>query len=263
MNPPLDLTAVLPMIQLHADAQAPRECCGVVVRVADGGDGSLKYVPCRNLSHEQDQFAIDPTDAAQAEDDGEIVAYAHSHVYRSPQPTDADRAGIAKHGVPWIIVNHPVGSYTITEPVPFVAPLIGRAFVHGVHDCYGLVRDYYAQELHIALNDYPRRFGWWDSDDGPDLYRENFGREGFVEIHHGMLTSTALAMLRPHDLVLMRIRARRDNHMAVHIGDGVILHHLVDQLSRRETLQEHYQRRTTAILRHRSFIETIVEQEGA
>ncbi|WP_321941630.1 C40 family peptidase [Paraburkholderia tropica] len=256
MNVPVDLTAALPMIQLHADAEAPRECCGVIVRAADG---TLRYEPCRNLAHDVDQFVMDPADAARAEDSGEIVAYAHSHVFRSPQPTDADRAGIAKHGLPWVIVNTPVGSYTITEPQPFTAPLVGRTFVHGVHDCYGLVRDYYAQELGIALNDYPRRFGWWERDDGPDLYRENFGREGFVEIHRGMLTVAALALLQPHDLVLMRMGARRDNHMAVHVGNGVILHHLIDQLSRREALQEHYQRRATAILRHC----TLIEQEAS
>ncbi|WP_395066204.1 C40 family peptidase [Paraburkholderia silvatlantica] len=248
---PLDFTSVLPMIQLHADAEAPRECCGLVVRKPDG---ALQYMPCRNLAHEHDQFVIDPQDAAHAEDTGEVVAYAHSHVFVPPQPTDADRQSMARTGLPWIIVNHPLGSFTVNEPVPYLAPLVGRSFVHGVHDCYGIVRDYYEQELGIVLNDYPRAFGWWDHEEGPDLYRENFASEGFVPVHAGPLDASTLKVLRAHDLLLMRIRARRDNHMAVYIGGNAILHHLVDQLSRREVLQEFYQRRTTVVLRHRSLL---------
>lgn len=250
----IDFTPVLPLIRLHADTEAPRECCGVVVRYIDD---TLHYVPCRNLSHDHDQFMIDPVDAAHAEDTGEVVAYAHSHVFNPPEPTDADRASMAQMagtGLPWIIVNHPLGSYTINQPGAFVAPLVGRAFVHGVHDCYGIVRDYYATELGITLNDYPRVWGWWEHTDGPDLYRENFAREGFTVLHEGALDAAALKLLRPHDLILMRIRAPRDNHMAVYMGDGAILHHLIDQLSRREYLAEFYQRRASAILRHRAFM---------
>ncbi|CAB3681943.1 hypothetical protein R8871_02560 [Paraburkholderia graminis C4D1M] len=247
----LDFTSVLPLIQVHADAEAPRECCGLVVRRAND---TLAYMPCRNLARDADEFVIDPEDAAYAEDAGEIVAYAHSHVFVPPTPTDADRASMARTGLPWIIVNHPLGSFTINEPVPYLAPLIGRTFVHGVHDCYGIVRDWYALELDILLNDYPRYFGWWDSDDGPDLYRENFEREGFVVVREGTLDAAALDSLRENDLLLMRIRARRDNHMAIYMGGNVILHHLVDQLSRREALQEFYQRRTTAVLRHRALL---------
>jgi proteasome lid subunit RPN8/RPN11 len=245
----VDFTSVLPMIKLHADAEAPRESCGLVVRLADG---SLQYMPCRNLSHDHDQFVIDPEDAAHAEDTGEIAAYAHSHVFTAPEPTPADRTSMAKTGLPWIIVNHPLGSYTVNQPNDYIAPLIGRAFVHGVHDCYGVVRDYYATELGIWLNDYPRVWGWWERADGPDLYRENFAREGFSIVHEGSLDAEALRVLHPHDLILMRIRAPRDNHMAVYVGDGAILHHLIDQLSRREYLGEFYQRRASAILRHRA-----------
>jgi proteasome lid subunit RPN8/RPN11 len=250
-TPTIDFTRVLPFIQIHADAQAPRECCGLVVRRADG---ELQYVPCRNLSHERDQFVIDPVDAANAEDIGVPVAYAHSHVYTPPIPTDADRVDMARTGLPWIIVNHPVGSFTVNLPEPFVAPLVGRAFVHGVHDCYGLCRDYYAG-IGITLNDYPRVWGWWERNDGPDLYRENFAREGFVVVREGALDAGGLHELRPHDAILMRIRAPRDNHAAVYVGENVILHHLIDHLSRRETLGEFYQRHATAILRHRSLIE--------
>lgn len=237
-----DLASVVPLVRIHAEAEAPRECCGVVVAREDG---SPLYVACRNLARETEHFLIDAEDFAKAEDTGDVLAIAHSHPFMSPAPSSADLAGIERTRLPWLIVNHPTGAFTITHPSNYVAPLVGRAFVHGVHDCYALVRDYYAAHG-IALNDYPRYYGWWNEPDGPDLYRDNFGREGFVEVPR--------ETMREHDLVLMRIRARRDNHMAVYVGGGTILHHLIEQLSRREFYGEFFQRRTTAVLRHRAFL---------
>lgn len=244
----IDLSPVVPFVLIHAQAEEPRECCGVIVREA--GE-QITYIACRNIASERNQFVIDPTDYVRAAETGEIVAIAHSHILIPPTPTEADRTEIERSGLPWLIVNHPTGAYTVTVPAGYTAPLIGRPFVHGVHDCYGIVRDYFGS-IGVPLTDYPRTYGWWDATDGPDLYRDNFAAEGFIQIASGF--DDARDKLRPHDLILMNIRARRDNHMAVYLGDGVILHHLIDQLSRRETYQEFYQRRTTAVLRHRNFL---------
>ncbi|WP_429584243.1 C40 family peptidase [Paraburkholderia youngii] len=236
------IARVVPYVVIHADAEAPRECCGVVIAQPDG---EPLYIACHNIAPAAQHFMIDPQDYASAEDTGPVIAIAHSHVFVPPQPTDADLASIERTGLPWLIVNHPTGTHTITRPSGYVAPLLGRPFVHGVHDCYAIVRDYYATQG-IALNDYPRLYGWWNEPDGPDLYRENFAREGFVEVPR--------ETLREHDLILMNIRARRDNHMAVYLGRGVILHHLIEQPSRREFYGEFYQKRTTAVLRHRTLM---------
>ncbi|KXU94160.1 glycoside hydrolase [Caballeronia megalochromosomata] len=236
------LARVVPYVIIHANAEAPRECCGVVVLK----DADLVYVACRNIATDHEHFLIAGGDYARAEDTGRVMAIAHSHPYIAPEPSLADRIGIERTRLPWLIVNIPVGSFTITRPSGYKAPLLGRPFVHGVHDCYAIVRDWYAQHG-IDLRDYPRAFGWWDDPYGPDLYRDNFAKEGFVEVDRDHLQAG--------DLLLMNIRARRDNHMAVYLGNGVILHHLIGQVSRRETYQEFYQRRTTAALRHKVFMQ--------
>ncbi|MFL9933621.1 C40 family peptidase [Paraburkholderia sp. RL18-103-BIB-C] len=243
-----DLAALVPFVCIHAQAEAPRECCGVIVREAFG---ALTYLACTNLAQRTEHFIIDGADYARAEDTGEVVAIVHSHVYEPPEPSLADRTGIERSKLPWLIVNHPLGTHRVIRPEGFSAPLLGRPFVHGVHDCYALVRDYYATQG-VSLNDYPRSWGWWDDPQGPDLYRENFAIEGFVQIATGF--DDARAKLREHDLILMQIRAPRENHMAVYLGNSVILHHLIGQTSRREVYQEFYQRRTTAVLRHRAFM---------
>ncbi|TCK37969.1 proteasome lid subunit RPN8/RPN11 [Paraburkholderia sp. BL8N3] len=244
------LARLVPLILIHAQAEEPRECCGVVVLQSAGS----VYIACNNLAARSEHFIIDPACYASAEDSGLVVAIAHSHPYEPPEPSLADKAGIERTGLPWIIVNYPLGTFTITRPSGFTVGLLARPFVHGVHDCYALVRDYFAQQG-VQLADYARTYGWWNDATGPDLYRENFAREGFVQVDAGPMDADRLARLRPGDLLLMNIHAARDNHMAVYLGEGVILHHLIDQLSRREAYQEFYQRRTTAVLRHRSLME--------
>ncbi|WP_061175526.1 C40 family peptidase [Caballeronia pedi] len=244
------LAAVVPMVIIHAQAEEPRECCGVVVR----RDASLVYVACRNVATEHEHFVIDGNDYARAEDTGLVMAIAHSHPYQSPEPSLADRTGIERTGLPWLIVNVPTGHYTITRPSGFNAPLVGRPFVHGVHDCYSIVRDYYAEQG-VMLNDYPRAFGWWEQRGGPDLYRQNFAKEGFhIVLAHSPQTLDDYNRIKRNDLLLMNIRAAHDNHMAVYLGGGVMLHHLIGQASKREAYQEFYQRRTTAVLRHERFM---------
>jgi proteasome lid subunit RPN8/RPN11 len=249
------LAALVPYVRIHAEAEAPRECCGLAVEVA----GAPVYIACRNVAHRAEHFVIGGADYVRAEDTGTVCAIVHSHVYEPPIPSLADRTGIERTGLPWLIVNHPLGTYTITRPTGFTADLLARPFVHGVHDCYALVRDYFAT-LGIGLRDYARTYGWWDEAQGPDLYRANFEREGFVMIEPGPMDRVKLAVLQANDLILMNIRAQRENHMAVYLGGGVIMHHLIGTASRREAYQEFYQRRTTAILRHESFMKKPEEQ---
>ena len=228
---------VLAALRAHAAREAPRECCGLIIARA----GAHEYRPCRNLAADGNQFALDAADQAAAEDAGEVLAVCHSHPFANPAPSAADRAMCEATGLPWVIVNHPLGTVCEFAPAGYRAPLIGRQFVHGVHDCYSLIRDYYAAEIGIALPDFERADKWWLN--GGDLYRAHFAEAGFVEID---------AMdLRAHDVILMRIRAAVTNHGAVYLGENRMLQHLMDKLSGRAIYGGWYRRCTTHILRHR------------
>lgn len=230
-------TTLLPEILAHAEREQPRECCGLVVRLGK----ALNYRPCRNIAEGvRDQFTIAPEDYASAEDAGDVVMVVHSHVNLPAEPSAADIAGIEASGLPWLIVNWPTGAHTVTAPAGAVVPLEGREFVHGVHDCYGLVQDYY-RGLGIELRDYPRAPEWWLR--GENLYRENFEREGFVELPAGTPP-------REHDLLLMRVRSPVENHAAVYVGANVILHHVMGRLSCCEVYETFWRRQTSGVLRH-------------
>lgn len=171
----------------HAIAEYPRECVGVIVL----DHGQERYVACTNrAATPTEQFVLAAEDFARAEDIGEIVALVHSHPGGRAHPSDADRAMCECSGVPrWVIVSlgvQPSGAVDIDAwcefgPSGFVAPLIGRAFVHGVHDCYSIVRDWYRLERSIDLPDFERRDDWWD-DGRSSLYLANYRAAGFVDV---------------------------------------------------------------------------------
>ncbi len=229
---------ILDQIREHAAEQDTIECCGVVVVAR----GKAKYIRCNNISRNgRDTFIIDPRDYAAAEDQGEIRYIVHSHPYANPEPSEADRVGCAASGIPWLIMNHPVGHYRVLEPVAYEPPLIGRNFIHGVLDCYTLVADYYTRELSIDMPHFERNDDWWNS--GQNLYIDNFESAGFIAVYDAP---------RKHDAFLMQIRSPVPNHAAVYLGDEMILHHMYGRLSSRDIYGGYWQKATVVHLRHRS-----------
>lgn len=241
-------------ILAHAAAEAPRECCGLVLRTRGR---RLRYQPARNL-HEgaagEDRFVLDPQVWTDVDDAGaEPVAVVHSHPSASANPSMADRVMCERSGLPWVIVGWPSGAFVELQPDGWAAPLEGREFCFGVLDCYTLVQDWYARELAVELPDFARDDGFWERKTLPDgtaqepqdLYREGLAEAGF----------RVVATTEPQrgDGLLMRVASPEvDNHAAVYLGDGYMLHHLYGQLSRRERWDWPWQRRTMAIVRHRS-----------
>ena len=145
---------LLKKVQAHAEAEFPRECCGVVIRE----NGRRVYVPCRNDAQTpSEHFIINPEDQCAAEDRGEVVEIVHSHPNALATPSMADRVSCELHGVPWFILGWPGGDTATIKPEGYEAPLLEREFHHGILDCYALVRDWYAREWGIDLPNFPRR----------------------------------------------------------------------------------------------------------
>lgn len=232
-------TVIIAAVREHAAQHAPRECCGLIVVQ----HGYKKYIPCRNVSLSDAEFEIDADDYAAAEDAGEIVAVCHSHPFTSPEPSQADRVGCETSGLPWLIVNHPVGHYVEIKPEGYRAPLIGRTFCHGVLDCYTLVQDYYRERLGITLPNFYRKERWWEH--GGNLYLDGLESAGFW---------IASGPPIEHDMLLMRVRSEVPNHAAVYHLQGkrqLIMHHLQGRLSSRDVYGGWYQKNTTHVCRHK------------
>lgn len=225
-------------IKEHASKEYPRESCGLVIIFK----GKYKYIACKNLATQGNNFLLDPEDYAKAEDMGSIVKVVHSHPNLPPTPSQADLVGCEASGIPWIIVNWPVGSIYEFKPTNYKAPLIGREFSHGVLDCYTLIRDYYIEKLNIDLGYFFREEKWWDK--GKNLYLDNAESSNFVVVPEPKL----------HDILLMQIGSAVPNHAAIWLGDGTILHHQTGRLSSIDVYGGWYRKVTTHRFRHRSLL---------
>jgi len=157
----------------HAADEFPREACGLLI-VQKGRE---TYIPCRNIGVGTDQFVIHPEDYVRADRLGEIVGVFHSHPHLPADPSQADKVACEASGLPWFIVSYPSGQWHETQPSGYMAPLVGRAWAHGVLDCYSVIRDWYRAERGIDLPNFDRFDEWWKR--GQNLYLDNFGSAGF------------------------------------------------------------------------------------
>jgi proteasome lid subunit RPN8/RPN11 len=223
-------------IAYHAGTEYPREACGLIVH-----DGTqLLYVAGRNISNTPTQdFRLDPRDWIAAEAIGQVRAVVHSHPDASFAPSTADRAMIDAGHLPWVIISMPDAMMSVNYPSGRGTPLVGRQFIHGSLDCFTLLRDYYRYNLGIALPDVWHAYDWWQ--EGENLYLDHCTAAGFEQVESPRL----------HDVVLMKIASRVPNHVGIYTGDGRILHHMANQLSRHDTYGGIWQRATHGFYRHR------------
>lgn len=245
----MKLTAKLKKaIQTHAAEVYPGECCGVIV--------GKEYIPCRNISDNKDQFEIHHEDLAKAEDLGEIQAYVHSHPNASARASEIDLIQIELHQKPWVICAYPDVEFEVYEPCGYRAPLVGRNYIHGIQDCYSIVRDFYQRELDIQLIDFERQDLWWESKENKSLYLDGFGEAGFVEVSD----------MQYGDVLLCRVgRTEHVNHAVIWLGDqtelkseqtepcvgsSIILHHPYGRKSVREVFGSQWQERVEKVVRY-------------
>ena len=208
-------------IQQYAYKTYPLEACGVVAGGAAIELPNIAESPECDFKLSPDTFALYDVDAVW-----------HSHPDGPEEPSDADMSGQIQTAVPWILCcSYKDG--TASEPYMwgggYIPPLVGREFRHGPSgtddrgDCYALIKDWYKAERGAELPEFPRANGWWETDSS--MYIDHFKEVGFVE------TSGDIQI---GDVALMQINAPVINHAAVYIGDGLILQHLTNRLSRRD-----------------------------
>ena len=194
---------------------------------------------CRQVANVADDprsdFVVSKADLRKAYSET-LLAVVHSHPDGPECPSLADMRGQVASAVPWAIIpvrgGVPGQLFWFGDGSP-KAPLIGRGFRHGVTDCYSLIRDYYSEELGIALPEFPRAWQWWL--DGSQDYLDGFPKAGFVEIK--------AEDAKPGDVWLAMVKSKTPNHGGVLLNSGLVLHHpggagpyQPDQLSRKEPL---------------------------
>jgi cell wall-associated NlpC family hydrolase len=229
----------------HAVEVAPEECLGVIY------DG--KYIRLENAHPEpEDYFQMSTADAKKYVGDAKLEAVVHSHppekrivvqeavdpeeedtetveLYARMGPSAADMRQQMAMGIPWVLAafDPQTGQWKMFDwgDHTLDLPVLERPFVHGIEDCYTLIRKWYWQNQQIKLGDYPRDDFWWEPDheeDTPpdDLYMQNFAKEGFVRIHPEKPNDLEIG-----DVFLFKLGSKQYNHGGVYTGKGLIIHH--------------------------------------
>jgi proteasome lid subunit RPN8/RPN11 len=102
--------ALAEQIRHEAANAAPRECCGLIEGLRDGGRFRVTALhSARNLAMEADRFDIDPRDhlaaAKMARARGrQIIGCYHSHPGGAARPSQRDAAGAEEENFLWLIV---------------------------------------------------------------------------------------------------------------------------------------------------------------
>ena len=242
------LDALTGAMQQHAQACYPSEACGFVIAVGK----KAVFRPAANVAQDpRDQFVIDHRDYAAAEDTGEILAIWHSHPELTTAPSDADRAGCNMTELPWLIssIRREAQGFVhdgphLLSPDDWRAEYVGRPYVFGTFDCYSLLTDFYEREFAIKLHPFAelRIRNWWGR--GYDILGDNWASQGFEPVTDGQFEHG--------DLLLIAMDSSVANHVAIYVTGDIILHHLVNRLSRRETFGPYWYSRVKLHLRHQT-----------
>lgn len=216
-------------LKAHVLSAFPNEACGIVVK--------NKYIPLKNIHPEPlTNFRIDPVDMVQY---GEVEAVIHSHIINprntiDPRtPSTSDQESQQRSDITYGIVA--TDGHKVTDVLYFgddiaIPPLEGREFVHGVLDCYSILRDYYRLNFGIKIKNWVRDWNWWLN--AQDLYTdENLASIGFHKI--------AFTDIKAHDVILFKVNSPVPNHCGVYIQHNTFIHQLGHRLSGTESLNKY------------------------
>jgi proteasome lid subunit RPN8/RPN11 len=219
----------------YAHGKAPEEACGIIA----GG----RFFPTPNAHpNPMQNFAIDAKQYAKLEKKG-IEAIFHSHLGFAEAFSMHDIQSCKAINLPWIMYCVGANSWHEMDPTG-AAPYLERPWIYGIYDCYGLVRDYFKNELEIILDDYQRgaEFEWTS----PEwrMFEKNFRGQGFREIGD--------ASPAKGDVLLMQLQANSPNHVGIihSPSQNVFYQHLLNRLSEANVYGGYWQKCTTKILRH-------------
>jgi cell wall-associated NlpC family hydrolase len=200
----------------------PYEACAFVIK--------NKLVPVANVSkNPREQFELSTEDSLlQINAQG----FVHSHPDGPFCPSGIDMLSQKSANIPYGIMTTSKDSSSTTLWVSdknLDSPLEERPFIHGVFDCYSLIRAYYYQSRKIKLMDFPRDNEWWNitGEGKQELYLNNFEKAGFKRL-------SSEEQMQEGDVILMDIQSGVVSHAAIYLGNGLLLHHLRDRISRKD-----------------------------
>lgn len=194
----------------HTAERYPEEAAGIVVSGEYQRLDNLSVTPTKDVALDDEALLR----VAQAE------VFFHSHPDGIGCPSESDMTYQQQLAIPFVVMCWPLYDVFWWGDQLKPASLLGRGFRHGVHDCYSLLRDYYATVRGQPLIDQARDWNWWDNRNPKqrDLYRDYFDAAGFVKIPVSEATE-------PGDGLMMQFNYAVPMHGMVVWDKDMLLHH--------------------------------------
>ena len=146
-------------------------------------------------------------------------------------------------GFPYFIYSIEHDHWEQFEPSGWKAPsLIGRRFIWGKYDCWSIIHDWYKETKNIDLKIWERPKKLKDFINNP-LFEEGLPITGFKK----QPTNNGV---RVGDVLLFQSVTGNLDHVAVYIGDNMILNHNIKALSCREPFDLRYQQALKGVYRY-------------
>jgi len=218
-------------VEKYAIASFPNEICGFLS--ADGTD----LIPVKNThTTPTEAFRMSPESVVRGLESN-ASALVHSHVNGLASPTEQDMRQQEAMQIPWGIVVLDAQKTVTEQGVPHVTdwvwfgdqlpiqPYEGRVHIVNVQDCWSLVRDWYRKERGVTLPIFPREPKW---------YLKHTDLITPARIAEAGLIVVETTELQIGDILAMQLGQNTINHLALYLGNELILHHVAGYLSRVE-----------------------------
>ena len=224
----------------YAKKQKPDEACGLLAIIK----GKETFWPCKNLAEVKFEFFIlDTDDWEECEDTGEVIGVIHSHPKGPANPSDTDKAACEHLGFPYYIYSIEHDHWEKLEPTGWKASsLIGRKFIWGKYDCWSIVSDWYEDTKKIKLMKWKRPKRIKNFLDNPE-FEKALPLGGFVK-------QESTEKIEIGDVLLFQSVTGNLDHVAVYLGDNMILNHNIKALSCREPFDLKYQQALRGVYRY-------------
>ena len=212
-------------IKAHALEDSPNECCGLIFEK----DTSQEVFKCRNISTSPlTSFSLDPLDYLKCSSRGKIKSVYHSHL-EEEEFSEADKTNSSYHNVNYIMFNIKNNSFREFNPKKQKTLYLNKPFKVGVNDCFTLVRDYInkntqaklPQEVCEAYAFGARRENLQKAIDLIDEVALSYTKKDFLKIFVSHINE-----LKKHDILVIGLReSNTPLHLAVHLGNNMVIHH--------------------------------------
>jgi len=198
----------------HAESMAPNHSVGVV---RDG-----VYFLCTNNTYATNiEARINPAELEQHQSLGNVQAVVYSHPRGNNAPTLTERREREAYDIIWGVtpVESGVAQGTVWWGDGIVrSPLLDRAFILGVWDCYDLFRDWWIINHNIyppqVVHDMESTVG------GQGIFLDNYIEGGLSN-----LGKIPIEEMLPGDMVLLSTGHGAPNQCGVYISDGEIIYY--------------------------------------